>query len=129
MSEVWIDPGFGFGKTARHNLELVAAIDEFVASPFPVVLGASRKRTLGLMTTYADLFVDPLVERSGQRGPVDVDELDQLEASEVDDRVEAALAVAVWAMRAGVQVLRVHDVASHVAAARVVFGVEWDDAA
>jgi len=120
VSEVWIDPGFGFGKTARHNLELVAAIDEFVASPFPVVLGASRKRTLGLMTTYADLFIDP---------PVDVDELDQVEASEVDDRVEAALAVAVWAMRAGVQVLRVHDVASHVAAARVVFGVEWDDAA
>ena len=125
VSEVWIDPGFGFGKTARHNLELVAAIDEFVSSPFPVVLGASRKRTLGLMTAYAALLADP----PGPRGPRDVDELEQLEASDADDRVEASLAVAVWAMRAGVQVLRVHDVAAHVAAARVVFGVEWDEAA
>ncbi|MDP1807190.1 MAG: dihydropteroate synthase, partial [Acidimicrobiales bacterium] len=41
--QVWIDPGIGFGKTADHNLTLLAHLDAFVASGRPVVVGTSRK--------------------------------------------------------------------------------------
>lgn len=51
---VVIDPGFGFGKTTRHNLELVNRLGEIVASGFPVMLGASRKSTLGALTGEED---------------------------------------------------------------------------
>jgi len=40
---VWIDPGIGFGKTMEHNLVLMAQIDRFVGSGFPVLIGVSRK--------------------------------------------------------------------------------------
>ena len=45
-----IDPGIGFGKTVRHNLELVAGLGDLAALGFPVVLGASRKSFLGRLT-------------------------------------------------------------------------------
>jgi dihydropteroate synthase len=40
---VWIDPGIGFGKTLEHNLQLLAHLDRFVATGFPVLVGTSRK--------------------------------------------------------------------------------------
>lgn len=51
---VVVDPGFGFGKTTFHNLELVNRLGEFVASGFPVMLGASRKSTLKALTGEED---------------------------------------------------------------------------
>ena len=51
---VVVDPGFGFGKTTRHNLELVNRLGEFVTSGFPVMLGASRKSTLKALTGEED---------------------------------------------------------------------------
>jgi dihydropteroate synthase len=42
-----IDPGFGFGKTLEHNLELLNRLDEICALGYPVMLGTSRKSTLG----------------------------------------------------------------------------------
>ena len=45
-----IDPGIGFGKTVKHNLELVAGLGDLAALGFPVVLGASRKSFLGRLT-------------------------------------------------------------------------------
>ena len=39
VDEVWIDPGFGFGKTLDHNLALLAHLDELVATGFPVAVG------------------------------------------------------------------------------------------
>ena len=53
-SAVVVDPGFGFGKTARHNLELVNRLGEIAASGFPVMLGASRKSTLMTLTGEED---------------------------------------------------------------------------
>ncbi len=53
-SAVVVDPGFGFGKTTRHNLELVKRLGEIVASGFPVMLGASRKSTLAKLTGEED---------------------------------------------------------------------------
>ena len=44
-----IDPGFGFGKTADHNLEIMRRLQEFRALPYPLLIGTSRKSTLGLI--------------------------------------------------------------------------------
>jgi dihydropteroate synthase len=97
VGEVWIDPGFGFGKSVAHNLELLAKLDAFCASPYPVLVGLSRKSTLGTLTPNPDGSVPP-----------------------PDDRLEASIAAAVWAMTKGVGMVRVHDVAATVAAVRIV---------
>lgn len=59
-NQLWIDPGFGFGKTPEQNLSLVADLREIVALGFPVLLGTSRKSTLGIV-----LGGKPPVERLG----------------------------------------------------------------
>ncbi len=102
VGEVWIDPGIGFGKTVAHNLELLARIDELVATGFPVVLGTSRKRFLGVLLAEAD----------GVDGP-----------TPPGDRLEGSLATAVWGYAAGVGMVRAHDVPATVAAAEAVAGL------
>jgi dihydropteroate synthase len=92
VEEVWIDPGIGFGKTMEHNLSLLAHLDELVATGFPVAVGTSRKSFLGRLT--------------GDAGP--------------DDRVEASVATAAWALAQGAAMVRVHDVAPTVAAAKLL---------
>ena len=98
VREVWIDPGIGFGKTAEHNWRLLAHLPHLVGLGHPVLLGCSRKSFLGRL----------LAESDG------VDEVG------VDDRREASLSVATWAMAQGVQMVRVHDVRMTVHATRVV---------
>jgi dihydropteroate synthase len=90
--EVWIDPGIGFGKTRAHNLALLRHLHRLVATGVPVLVGTSRKGFLGDLTGGAP----------------------------VDDRLEASLATAVWAMAQGAAMVRVHDVAPTVQAARLV---------
>lgn len=51
VEEVWIDPGFGFGKTADHNLSLLRHLGQFVRSGFAVLSGTSRKSFLGAPVT------------------------------------------------------------------------------
>jgi dihydropteroate synthase len=97
VGEVWIDPGFGFGKSVAHNLELLARLDEFCATGYPVLVGLSRKSTLGVLAPNRDGSIPP-----------------------PSDRLEASLASAVWAMTKGVGMVRVHDVAATVAAVRIV---------
>jgi dihydropteroate synthase len=99
VEEVWVDPGIGFGKTARHNLALLRRIGRLVATGYPVVVGTSRKSFLGRLT----------VEEGEAPAPV-------------DDRLEASLATAVWAMDQGVAMVRVHDVRATVEAALLVGG-------
>ena len=94
VSEVWIDPGIGFGKTIDHNLELLRGIDALVATGLPVVVGTSRKSFLGRLTGGAP----------------------------ADDRLEASVATATWAMSQGAAMVRVHDVRPTAQAARVVAG-------
>ena len=89
VGEVWIDPGIGFGKTLEHNLTLLAHLDDLVATGYPVVVGTSRKAFLGKLTGDAP----------------------------TDDRVEASVATAAWALAQGVAMVRVHDVAPTVEAA------------
>jgi dihydropteroate synthase len=101
VERIWIDPGIGFGKTVEHNLALIAALAEFVATGVPVAVGLSRKSTMGVLTGRADGAAQP---------------------SDVGDRLEVSLALATWAMQCGVSLIRAHDVQSHVRAARVVAG-------
>jgi dihydropteroate synthase len=87
------DPGIGFGKTIDHNLALLAQLPALVARlGVPVVVGASRKSFLGTLTGGAP----------------------------VDQREQATLAVTVSAFDAGARVVRVHDVAPSVRAARLL---------
>ena len=88
VAEVWVDPGIGFGKTLEHNLRLLRDLDRLVAGGVPVVVGTSRKRSLGQLTGGAP----------------------------VDDRLEASVATAVWAADHGAAMVRVHDVAPTVQA-------------
>lgn len=78
-----VDPGIGFGKTLKHNLELLRGLTEIAAIGYPVVVGASRKRFIGALT--------------GQEVPA--------------ERLEGSLAAAIWAIEHGAAVVRVHDVA------------------
>jgi dihydropteroate synthase len=93
---ICLDPGIGFGKTAQHNFELVRRLDVLTALGRPVVIGFSRKRTLGRLVGAADATVGPL---------------------------GASIGAAVAAYERGASILRVHDVREHVealAAARAV---------
>jgi len=88
---VWLDPGIGFGKTTRHNLELLRRLDELVAIGRPVVIGTSRKSFLGKLAGGRD---------EGERLP-------------------GTIATNVLALERGATVFRVHDVAQNVDALAV----------
>jgi dihydropteroate synthase len=85
-----VDPGFGFGKTPEQNLELVRELEAFRSLGRPILLGTSRKSTLGRVLGL---------------GP--------------DERLEATLATTALAIAGGVDIVRVHDVRANVRAARV----------
>jgi len=97
VEEVWIDPGIGFGKTVRHNLELLASLGDLVDTGFPVLVGTSRKGFLGVVAPSSD----------GQPSPV-------------GERLPGSIATAVWAMARGATMVRVHDVAETVQAATLL---------
>jgi dihydropteroate synthase len=88
---VVVDPGFGFGKTAAHNLALLAQLERFTELGVPVLAGLSRKRTIGEIT--------------GRDAP--------------RDRVHGSVAAALIAAQRGAKLLRVHDVAATVDALKV----------
>jgi len=90
VNRVWIDPGFGFGKTLGHNMALLAATDRFVATGHPVAIGTSRKSMLGSLLAASD----------------------HVESVDVNDRVEASVATACYAAMHGADLVRVHDVAA-----------------
>ncbi len=102
VGEIWVDPGIGFGKTARHNLTLLAHLEDIVALGYPVLVGTSRKAFLGR------------VAAGTLDGP----------ALPVEERFEGSLASAVWAMAKGARAVRVHDVSATAQAARLVAEVD-----
>ena len=53
-SFVCVDPGIGFGKTQRHNLQLLARLDELVSTGYPVLVGTSRKSFIGKILDQSD---------------------------------------------------------------------------
>jgi dihydropteroate synthase len=78
-----VDPGFGFGKTVEHNLELLRELGAIVALGFPVLAGWSRKSSLGRITGRAP-----------------------------EERLASSLAAALIAVQRGARIVRVHDVAA-----------------
>jgi dihydropteroate synthase len=113
VSEIWVDPGIGFGKTTGHNMDLLAHLDVLVAEGFPVLVGTSRKRFTGELLARSDGAVggQGLWDDAVPGQPVDVGE-----------RVDASLATATWAMVQGARMVRAHDVAVTARAATVVAG-------
>jgi dihydropteroate synthase len=117
VGEIWIDPGIGFGKTMDHNLSLLRHLDELVAVGRPVVVGVSRKGFLGTLTGRSDAGAAARDAR-GDPGPAPADPPPL--PSPVDDRLEASVALATWALGAGARMVRAHDVLATVHATRVV---------
>ena len=92
---ILIDPGFGFGKKLAHNLELMNGLALFHSLGCPIVVGASRKRTIGALSGEAP----------------------------VEKRLGGSIAFAVKAVEQGVHLIRVHDVSETVQALRVWRGM------
>jgi dihydropteroate synthase len=116
LTEVWVDPGIGFGKTTAHNLALLAHLDRLVDGGFPVLVGTSRKRFLGELLARSDASA---AARAAGAPPSPEDPVDPVD---LDDRIDGSLATATWAMIHGARMVRVHDVAVTVQAATVVAG-------
>jgi dihydropteroate synthase len=85
-----VDPGIGFGKTADHNVEILRRLDALSSLGRPLLLGTSRKSTLGRILDLP-----------------------------VEERLEATLATTALGIAAGVDIVRVHDVRPNVRVARV----------
>ena len=92
-----LDPGFGFGKTDAHNIELHQRLPGLLALGYPVLVGWSRKSSLGRIT-----------------------------GKPVDQRQSASVAAALAAVQRGAKVLRVHDVAATVDALKVWLALEYN---
>jgi dihydropteroate synthase len=92
--KIIVDPGFGFGKTPRHNIELLANLRQLRSVGRPILVGLSRKSTLGELT-----------------------------GRDVGDRLPASIAAAVFAVVEGARIVRVHDVRETVDAMRVTAAV------
>jgi len=92
---VILDPGFGFGKTARHNFELLNALEQLQQLGHPLLVGMSRKSMLGHVT-----------------------------GRDVGERLSASIAAATIAALNGASIIRAHDVRETVDAVKVVAAVE-----
>lgn len=120
VGEIWVDPGIGFGKTTAHNLALLARLDQLVADGTPVVLGTSRKRSLGVLLARSDAGAVPHPGPTGGSAAFDrPDGVTSREPVPVTDRLAGSLSTATWAMIHGARMVRVHDVAATVGAVRV----------
>ncbi len=80
--QIILDPGIGFGKTADHNLEMLANLKQLTALGFPTLLGSSRKSTIGKLTGKA-----------------------------AHERIFGTAATVALGIESGIDIVRVHDVA------------------
>jgi dihydropteroate synthase len=97
VEEIWVDPGIGFGKNMEHNLQLLRHLDRLGTIGRPVLVGTSRKTFLGRLA-------------AGPGQP----------PAPIEQRLAGSLASAVWCMVHGASMVRAHDVAETVQAARLV---------
>lgn len=92
-----VDPGFGFGKTVEHNLTLLRRLSEIVALGYPVLVGLSRKSTIGALT-----------------------------GRDSSERTAGSIAAALAAVARGAKIVRAHDVRETVDALKV-WGAAYGD--
>ena len=95
LNRIAVDPGFGFGKSLEHNIELLRRLDELVVPGLPLLVVMSRKSMLGLIT-----------------------------GRPAHERVHAGIAAHVLAVERGARIVRVHDVAATRDALAIVQAVE-----
>lgn len=94
--QIIVDPGIGFGKTARQNLDLIRHLDRLAVLGCPILLGASRKSTLGRIT--------------GREVPA--------------ERLAASIAAHLYGASRGAAIIRAHDVAPHIDAFKTWAAIE-----
>ncbi len=94
-TRILVDPGFGFGKSLQHNLQLLRDLSQLAKLGCPILVGLSRKRMIGALT-----------------------------GRDVDARLPGGIALAVVAVLRGARLVRTHDVAATVDALKVVSAVE-----
>lgn len=94
-TRIWLDPGIGFGKNLRHNLEIMNHLGLYHGLGHPLLLGASRKRMIGALSAEAP----------------------------ADQRLGGSLALMLAGVAQGVQIVRVHDVVETVQALRIWRGL------
>jgi dihydropteroate synthase len=95
-AQIMIDPGIGFGKSLRHNLDLLNGLSLFHALGCPILLGVSRKTFIGALS----------------------------KEETADARLPGSIAAALQGLNQGVQILRVHDVAETMQAVRIWLGLK-----
>lgn len=93
--QLLLDPGFGFGKSLEHNLELLRRLRELADLGYPLLVGLSRKSMLG-----------------------------KLLGRDVDQRLPGSLALAMASVQRGAKIIRVHDVAATCDVLRVLSALE-----
>ncbi|RPI18889.1 MAG: dihydropteroate synthase [Ignavibacteriae bacterium] len=91
IEQMIIDPGIGFGKTIEHNLLVIKNIYELKRLDCPVMIGVSRKSTIGALT-----------------------------GADVNDRLEGTIALNTIALLNGINIIRVHDAKENVRAAKII---------
>lgn len=99
QERIWLDPGFGFGKTLQHNIDLLKRLDELNVLGLPQVVGLSRKSMIGAL----------------------------LDERPVDERLHGSVSAAVIAVMNGARMVRVHDVKATADAFKVVKAIAADD--
>ncbi len=92
---IWLDPGLGFGKTVRHNLELLNGLERSASLGYPIVVGPSRKSFLG-----------------------------KIVRADVEARLAGTLACVAAAVARGARMVRVHDVRETVQLLKVLEAIE-----
>jgi dihydropteroate synthase len=100
--QIWLDPGFGFGKTVAHNLEMLRRLREFTRFGRPVLIGTSNKNTIGKVLDLS-----------------------------VGERTEGTAATVAIGIANGAAAVRVHDVKAMARVARMSDAIVrgWDEAA
>lgn len=91
-SQIFVDPGIGFGKTFKENISLIKCADELCRGKYPVVMALSRKRCIGTMTDCTD----------------------------VKDRLAGTLSANLFSVISGAKIVRVHDVKETVDSLKVM---------
>lgn len=97
--KIWLDPGFGFGKTVEHNLTILRRIKEFFQFGRPILIGTSNKSTIGIVLNLP-----------------------------IEERIEGTSATIAWAVSQGVNAVRVHQVKEMVRVVKmteaIMYGLE-----
>ena len=91
-----LDPGFGFGKTLEHNVQLLSKLDDFTSFNLPLLVGISRKTMIGAL----------------------------LDDAPVDQRLQGSVSAAVIAAMKGANIIRVHDVQATADAMKIVRAIQ-----